>query len=177
MTLTRRTVLASATAIVAPLLMAGQCAANLTPAQIVNDAENAVLALTNALKQVVANLPASAAPAVANIESYLADAATLLSALSTSAQATATAPTVQQIEGDLNAVISAAAAIPLIPPPFSTALAAASIVLPILEGFVNSIIPTAAASAATGAARAKMAALAPMSQADAEAALKRLAGR
>ena len=149
-----------------------------TPAQIVTDVQNAVTALSNGFSAVVRQAP-NAIPAntAATITAALAQAASLLGSLSTNLTATAAAPKVQQIEQAINTVITAAAAVPLIPPPFSTALGAAAIVLPIIEAWVNSILPApAAASMASMSARAKLA-TPGMSVSDAEATLKALAGK
>ena len=131
-----------------------------TPAEIITTAQNIGPALLNALTLTAPN--ALSASQVTTINGYLSDATSLGSKLLPDITATQSAPTVKQIETDINDVITFAAAIPLIPPPFSTALAAASVALPLLEGFLNSVLPaTAAASPAALAARQKAAALAP----------------
>ena len=159
-------------------ILAGCSNSSTTPAQIVADAQNAVTALSNGFAAVVKQAP-NAVPAdkAATITAALAQAASVLGSLSTNLTATQAAPKVQQIEQALNTVIAAAAAVPLIPPPFSTALGAAAIVLPIIEAWVNSILPApAAASMASMSARAKLA-TPGMSISDAEATLKALAGK
>lgn len=162
---------------VTALAFLSSCAnSSTTPAQIVADAQNAVTALANSFDAVVKQAP-NAVPAdkAATIAAALAQAASVLGSLSTNLTATEAAPKVQQIEQALNTVITAAAAVPLIPPPFSTALGAAAIVLPIIEAWVNSILPTPAPAAAS-MARAKFA-TPGMNVSQAEATLKQMAGK
>ncbi len=70
------------------------------------------------------------------------------------------ATTVQIVEGYLNAVLNTLAAPPingLIPAPFNMAVAAAALVVPDLEAFVNQYLPAATAVApATYAARLQL---------------------
>jgi len=177
--LTRRTLVAAAPSVGLVGIVAACSGTTTTPAQIVTDVQNAVSALANSFSAVVAQAP-NVVPVntSAQITSALAQASSVLGSLSTNLAANVAAPIVQQVEGALNTVISAASAVPLIPPPFSTALAAASIVLPIVEAWLNSVLPaTSGAAPAMMAARAKMAALAPMSSAQAEATLAQLAGK
>lgn len=173
---TRRNLLATAVPLVV-LGIAGCSSTTMTPAQVVTDAQNAISALANAFKAVLAQAP-NAVPAntAATINSALAQAASVLGSLSTSLTATQAAPIVQQVESAINTVITAAAAVPLIPPPFSLALEAAAVVLPILEAFVNSVLPAPTPAPAALAARAKMAA-SGMNLATAESTLKSLAGK
>lgn len=174
--LTRRTLVSITPAVAATGFLAACSGSSTTPAQIVADVQNAVTALSNGFSAVVKQAP-NAVPAAtaATITAALAQAASMLGSLSTNLTATEAAPKVQQIEQAINTVISAAAAVPLIPPPFSTALGAAAIVLPIIEAWVNSILPPAPAPAAATMARAKLA-TPGMSVSQAEATLKSLAG-
>lgn len=177
MNISRRGLLVASSALVPAALLAG-CATGsggVTFAQVLADVQNAVPALQNALGAVLKAAPAALpAATVTQIDGYLSSASGVLAQLSGSMTATQAAPLVQKVESDLNAVISAAAAIPLIPPPFSTALAAAAIVLPIVEGFVNATLNLPAKVAASPA-RARMAALSPMSVSAAEATLAAMA--
>lgn len=176
MTLSRRNLL-TASALAIPVTVLAGCASTNTPVQntqqIVLDLQNAVPALKNSL----AAIPAGTIPAatLATINASLASAQSVLAGLSSSMTATQAAPLVQQIESDLNAVISAAAAVPLIPPPFSVALAAAAVILPIVEGFVNSTLHLGAVAAAFPA-RTKVIGMAPpMTVAQAQATLAAMA--
>lgn len=171
--------LLQAAAPVALLAFTTGCANNsaTTPPQIVTDVQNAVSALAGSFSTVLQQVPNAVPPATAaTITSALAQASSVLGSLSSSLSATASAPVVQKVEQAINTVISAAASVPLIPPPFSLALGAAAVVLPVIEAWVNSVLPAAAGvSGAALAARAKLAA--PMSVADAEKTLAQMAGR
>jgi len=177
--LTRRKVSVAIPSVLAVgALAACSSGAATTPAQIVTDAQNAISALANSFSAVVAQAP-NVIPTgtAATINSALAQASSVLGSLSTNLAANVAAPVVQKVEQAINTVISSAAAVPLIPPPFSTALGAASIVLPILEAFVNSILP-APAGASLAAMKARAALATPgMSVAGAEAKLAQLAGK
>ena len=180
--ISRRTLLAGATAIISPLIVAGSCqnGVTITPQEVVTVAQNAVAALANTLTTVLKTAP-TAIPGntAANINTYLADAASVLTGLSSGMSASAGAPVVQQVEADLNAVITAAASIPLIPPPFSIALQAAAVALPILEAFINSVLPQkAAVPLEAAAARQKFSSQAPgLTQDGAKAELAKYAAR
>ena len=179
MTITRRHIWMLASTALVPLAACSGSAT--TPTQIVTDAQNAISALAASLQAVLKVSP-TALPGntVAQINAAIAAAAQVLGGLSTSLAATQAAPIVQKVEQAINTVVTTAASIPLIPPPFSLALSAASVVLPILEGFVNQWLQPAPAGAspAAMAARARMRALEPgMSVTAAEAKLAELAGR
>ena len=152
----------------------------LTPAQVETDISNAVDALAagyNAL--VTANPTLFPLAQQQAVEGALAQASSLLADLMGAASANEMAPIVQQIEAQLNIVISVAATIPLIPPPFSTALGAAAILLPIIEVWLNSVLPASAKvsnGAEVMAARARFA-TPGMSPAAAEMALRSGAGK
>ena len=171
---TRRTLLASVP--LAILIGCSSTSGGATPTQIMADIQNGVAAAVQSFDAVVKQNPGVINPtAQAQIEGYLSSASSVLSSLSSSMSATAAAPMIQQIEQDLNAVVMVTAGLPAIPPPFSAAVGALAIVLPIIEAWVNSVIPAApAASRAAVAARAKMA-TAGMSVPAAEAKLAGLA--
>lgn len=76
------------------------------------------------------SVPSEVATALALLQTVAADIKT---ASSTAAQQ----PLVQKIESYVNTIVGALAVIPLIPPPISTILQAAMIVLPILESVVG----------------------------------------
>jgi hypothetical protein len=84
---------------------------------------------------------------VALIGSAVADIQTAAAGIGAAASASAALPSVQQLEGDFNSIVSALAAVPLIPPPISTALQAASILLPPIESAVGLVVAPAAAAA------------------------------
>lgn len=175
--LTRRHLVAGTAPAAAFIALAGCSTSGTTPAQIVTDVKNAVSALASSFSTVLAQAPNAVPPATAaTITSALAQASSVLGSLSTNLAANVAAPVVQQVEQAINTVISAAAAVPLIPAPFSTALEAAAIVLPVIEAWVNSILPAPAPAAAALKARAKFSAPG-MSVSTAEQTLKSMAGR
>lgn len=142
----------------------------LTPAQIVTDAGNADTALLNALNQpAVAALVPPATLAV--LKNDLALGQQAAQALSSNLPAAAAATTIQTINLYLNAVLNTLAAPPingLLPPPANTIEAAAALVMPELETFVDTyILPASLTPGAAGArvalidARARLAAQAP----------------
>lgn len=137
---------------------AGQTAAQVS-AQVVTDLNNAITSLSNAIPAITKASPTLIpAGTQTQIMAYLADAQGVISALSTSMTATAAAPVIQKAEGDLNAVLAALAMVPLIPPPYSMIIAAAAMVAPMVEGYLNSVLgvsPTKAAATAPSAIAAR----------------------
>jgi len=175
--LTRRKISVAIPAVLATgALAACQSSTTLTPAQIVTDVQNAVSALANTFSAVLTQAP-NAVPAntAATITSALAQASSVLGSLSTNLAANVAAPLVQKVEQAINTVITSAASVPLIPPPFSTALGAAAIVLPIIEAWVNSILPAPAAASMDAISARGRFAVAGMSVSSAEETLAKLA--
>jgi hypothetical protein len=164
MNLTRR-----ATISALPLAALAACTpgtSTLTPAVILTDASAVVTGLANGLTVIKGNpLLVPYASLVVKISADLTAAAAVLTGLNTSLPAATGASIVQTIEGYINDVLSVATTPPLgsiIPAPFSTALGLASVVLPVLEAFVNQYIPAkAGASLEDVAARTRATALAP----------------
>lgn len=140
------------------LLLAGlaACSSNgsnkVTPQQAVSIAQNAVMTLQSELAAVQPMLSAQQQTTAAVLAQDVGRANDVLKSLNSTMTANQTATALQQAEQDLNAVVAAVAVVPM-PPPYSTAVAALAISLPIIEGFVNSQIPTASASLADNAAR------------------------
>ncbi len=152
----------------APLAAAlTSCDSNaLTPAQIVTEAGVAAKGLSGALTQLAGTDPKLIPAAMlATLQNDLTLAQGAASSLTTNLPAASGATTVQIVEGYLNAVLNTLAAPPingLIPAPFNMAVAAAALVVPDLEAFVNQYLPAAAAVApATYAARLRLRAAAP----------------
>lgn len=147
-----------AAALVGSPLLAACGTGALTPASIVAEAGTLANGLLGAVKAVAAADPALIpANLLATIETDLGLAQSAVGSLSANAPATSGASTVQTINGWINAVLNTLAAPPingLIPAPFNMAVAAAAIVVPDLEAFVDQYLPTAAA-AAPAAARAR----------------------
>lgn len=140
-----------------------------TAQQAVTVAQNAVATLTEELAAVKPLLSAAQQGQVTGLTQDVADAQNILAALTTSMSASQTATALQQAEQDLNAVVAAVAAVPM-PPPYSTAVAALAISLPIIETFVNSVQPTAAASLMDAASRKAVIAAANQAEAQSMAA-------
>jgi len=162
MHISRRTILG------APLAAAlTGCGANaLTPAQIVTEAGVVAKGLSGALTQVAGADPKLiSATTLATLQNDLALAQGAASSLTTAMPAASGATVVQTVEGYINAVLNILAAPPingLIPSPFNLAVAAAALLVPDLEAFVNQYLPTAAAVApATYVARLQLRAAAP----------------
>jgi hypothetical protein len=168
--LTRRHLLAS-TVLIVPV--AG-CAAlglstTLTPATIVSQALALAQGLSGMLTQVAAAYPALVpAATLAMLTKDLTLATGAANTLTTALPAASGASIAQTIDGYINAVLTTLAGPPingLIPSPFNMAVAAAAIVVPQIEAFVNQYLPasmtTAGAAPGALAARAKFAAVAP----------------
>lgn len=138
---TRRALL-SATPLLAVAACAGQTAAQVS-AQIVADLNNAIAALSNAVPA-IAKADPSLLPAQvqAQIQTYAAQARGVLTSVSMSMTATAAAPALSKAEADLNAILAALAAVPLIPPPYSMIIAAAAMVAPMVEGYIATLTST-----------------------------------
>jgi hypothetical protein len=138
----------------------------LTPTQIITAAGTVAKGLAGALTQ-VASVDPNLIPAgmLATLQSDLTMAQGAASSLSTSLPATSGASIAQTIDGYINAVLNTLAAPPvngLIPAPFNMAIAAAALVVPEIETFVNQYLPAASAVApATYAARLQLVQAAP----------------
>jgi hypothetical protein len=134
--------------VVALLSMSG-CASNgttpaVTPYQVVTDIGTMIPALQTTVQTLATQNPPIITPAIAaKVQALLLQAQTLDASLSGSMAATQSAPIVQQIETDLNGVVTTLAGLP-IPPPYNTYVTAAAVLLPVIEAFVTSVIPTPA---------------------------------
>ncbi len=162
MQLSRRAILG------APMAAALTCcgAEALTPAQIVAEAGVAAKGLSGALTQIArADPKLIAASTAATLQNDLTLAQGAASALAPNLPAASGAAVVQTVEGYINAVLNTLAAPPingLIPAPFNLAVAAAALLVPDLEAFVNQYLPAASAVApATYAARLQLRTAAP----------------
>jgi hypothetical protein len=140
----------AATSLLSLGLLACSTAAT-TPAAILTDAQSLAGGLAGALSAVEAADPNLIPPATAaKIATALADAKTIAGQLSTGMAPASAATVIVQVEGDINDVLNVLAAPPLngiIPPPASQAIAAASIVLPVLEAFAAPYLPAGNAAA------------------------------
>ena len=119
----------------------------ITPAEVVQTAQNVANALATALPQ-IALLPAVAKDpkAVANIaavEGDVSKAQTTLAALAGSLpDAKSGASTLSQVWGWLNTAVTTAEAVPNVPDNIRTYIVSAGIGLPIVEAFVNQTLGT-----------------------------------
>jgi len=172
MKLSRRTVVAS-TALASSAVLIGcsklGLSTTLTPASIVAQGLALAQGLSGMLTQVSSTYPSLIpAPTLKTLTTDLTLATGAANTLNSSLPAASEASTVQTIDGYINAVLNTLAGPPingLIPSPFNMAVAAAAIVVPQLEAFVNQYLPasmmTAAAAPVTLASRARFAAAAP----------------
>jgi hypothetical protein len=150
-------------------LVGAGCSGNAT--QDLATAAQDAITIANGLQGVLvqlATVPGMSAGVLAQIGVYVSDIKAAAASLQ-AASSTAAPGLVSQIEAAVNAVISAAAALPL-PPPISTALQAAAILLPIIETAVGMIVQPSPAPAA-----ASLKALPPMTPEQAIAALNAIA--
>lgn len=188
--MTSRRTLLGVIAVAPAVALLARCSdpASITPAQVVSDLQTVTAALSAALTAAVAADPtAIPAATVRTVQGDLSQASTVASSLSASLAATTGASTAQTIVADINDGISILADPPingLIPAPFSTAIAAFDLILPSIESFVGSVIPSttgAASGVVTKAAlvRMKARAMAPgLTTADqARAAIAALAAK
>jgi hypothetical protein len=114
------------------------------------------------------SIPGLTPAIVATVGVAVSGIQTVASALSGAATAAAAQPLVAKVETYVNGIVTALAGLPL-PPPISTALTAASILLPVIEAAIGLVTTPAPAAA-------RMAASAPsMSPAQARLILKGIA--
>ena len=143
MHVSRRTLL-SITAAAIPASLLAACAGGnvqLTPGQVLDDANNIVAALGTAVSSIGVQSPGLIPPeTVTMIMQYISDAHGLLSNLSATTTANAAAPVLHQVVADVEVVLTTLTAIPAIPAQYVAIIQAAAIVLPIVEAFVNSVL-------------------------------------
>jgi hypothetical protein len=128
------------------LLAVSACAGqtgNQVAQTVVTDANTLATGLAAELPALAA-LPGANAAAIAKIEADVADLQKATSALSASLTTTQAQPLVQQIEADVNALISVGATLPL-PAGINVAFQAAEVLLPVLEAGVNMAAPVGVA--------------------------------
>jgi hypothetical protein len=150
LTVTRRNLLGSSILTGGALLAVTTGLAACTAAQVNNalvqagtDAKligNGLLSVLPQLATVAGITPAT----LAAVQAAVTGIQTAATAIAAASSASAALPAVQSLEADFNAIIGALASVPLIPPPISTALQAASILLPIIEAAVGLVLPAQA---------------------------------
>ena len=141
-------------------------ACSLTPAQIASISSEVVTnvqAIGSGLKSIlpqvaaVVGIPATTVTTVTNLIGEISSVAAGISAVTTQPAATTV---VGQIENDLNAVISALAAVPFLPLPITLALQAASVLLPAAETALGMLVPLSVKARADAVDMTKAGALA-----------------
>jgi len=138
MTLSRRTLLATASLI--PLAACAGATADLS--QVITDVGLIASGLQGALPSLVGSAGASV---IAQITGWIADLQPIAAAIGGVTTVAGAQPLVTQIETILNSIVSLAATFTL-PTPFGPALAAAAVLLPIIEAAVNLLVPAASAA-------------------------------
>ena len=154
----RRRALLSSVAVVPLAGCAGQTVESVL-ATVLND----MVLLANALKSVLAslgtaNIPGLTPSILATVGGYVGEVQSAAASLSTVPTAAAAQPTLQKIESYLNSTVAVLAGLPL-PPPISTALTLANIVLPFAEAAVGMVVAAVPSTASVASARAQLAAL------------------
>lgn len=121
-------------------------------ATVANDAKLIASGLQGVLVQLGNLNVAGLTPAIlATVGSAVTNLQAVADAIAGVATNAAAQPLVQKIETYVNTIVSALAVLPL-PPPISTALQAAAILLPIIEAAVGMVLPASTARAAKGLA-------------------------
>lgn len=99
--------------------------------QAASDASIIATGLKNALPQLAA-IQGMPAGTIAKAGVLVSDIQSVAAAINASTSASAALPSVQQLEADVNTLVSTLASFPL-PPPVSTILQATSVLLPVIE--------------------------------------------
>jgi hypothetical protein len=146
--ISRRSLVASTP--LAALAMLGACAgksADQTIATVAADANTIAGGLKGVLAQLgPLNVPGLTPSVISTVGVAVSEIQTVAASLSGVTSAAAAQPLVQKIETYLNTIVAALAGLPL-PPPISTALQAAAILLPIIEAAVGLVVQQAAKAA------------------------------
>jgi hypothetical protein len=143
MHVSRRALLSITAAAIPAAVLAGCAGGNvqLTPQQVIDDANNIVAALGTSVSSIGIQSPGLIpAATVTMIMQYISDAHQMLSGLSAATAANSAAPVLHQVVADVEVVLTTLTAIPAIPAQYVAIIQAAAIVLPIVEAFVNSVL-------------------------------------
>lgn len=135
-----RIILAAALALGLAACASGPNAPVVDVQSIANDVAQIDTAVQNALSQpsVQALIPAASLP---KVQAALADLASVSAAMAANPSAAVTKGNVQVVVSDLETLTSAAASV--VPPPYSTYLEAANIILPVVEVAIGLVAPAA----------------------------------
>jgi hypothetical protein len=143
MLMTRRTLLWGSASVVA----LAACTSPATLGPIFGDVNLIVTGLQKAIQGIeTADPTLIKASDQATINTALTTALSLVNGLSSATPTSSGASTVQTIDTDINTILDIAAALPVIPPPYSFAVQAAAALAPLVEAFVNSTLRLAAAA-------------------------------
>lgn len=108
------------------------------PQTVLNDVNLALGGLMVVVPEIEKDLPNLLTAEQASIVmDYVTKAQSLLNQIATNMQSPEVASEIQQVEVDFNAALNVLDSIPLIPPPYSTIIHAASVVAPELEQMLN----------------------------------------
>jgi len=111
-----------------------------TPAQVANDVQIISTSLTSALATSGLNVPPQVTAAVMDLNA-------VAKSLSGSESMNSMQPLIVRISDDLNVVIATLDGIPGLPPTVAKALAAAEVILPVVETAVGLVVPAPAPAA------------------------------
>jgi hypothetical protein len=145
----RRKLLSSIALGSAAVMLAGCATGSTSASTIAAQAASDIGLIGSGLSGALSGLSASgavSATAISQITGYINSIEAVATTVTTATSATAGQSAVQQIETLLNSLVSAASGLPL-PAPFSTALSAASVLLPVVEVAVGLVSSAASAGA------------------------------
>jgi hypothetical protein len=164
--LTRREIISRTALVGAGVTLFGCTAAQVNSAlsQVATDAQTLSAGLSGAMASLsTLNIPGLTPTIIGRVQTAIASVVTVANALSGATSTNSAQPLVQQLEGDVNAVVDALAGLPL-PAEIELPLQAAAVLLPVIETAVGLAISQVTASA-------RLRATAPMSAAQARAIL------
>lgn len=161
--MTRRSLLRSTGLVLVSSAILDACAQNgsnpptptVTVQQVVSVAQNTINTAVQEFSVISPNLSAQQQATLAQVTNALKQAQGILAPLQTTMAANQALPSIQQAEQDFNSVVAAVALVPL-PPPYNVAVGALALSLPILEGFINTYVPTASVSLVAMSSRQKV---------------------
>lgn len=150
MNVSRRTLLAGASAFALVLAGCNGTTGNQAVSQVATDVATIATGLQGSLTALGSNTLV-AGPTLAKFGNYVADLRSLAAELATAASGSAQQPLVQQVSADINAIIGVLATLPpgVIPPQVQLGLQAALVLLPVIETAVGLVVTPPPAVATT----------------------------
>jgi hypothetical protein len=106
---------------------------------------NSIAGAFAALLPQLASLTGMTPDVMGTVSQAIASLQAVATSLGTVTTVAAAQPLIRKVETYVNAVITALALVPLIPPPISTILQAAAVLLPVIEALVNMVVTQPAA--------------------------------